>query len=138
MIRLLSTKQSLALRGTIPELAIIRSLQFQGEGYDPDIHGVILVLETGDDLCRIPEIGPEGLYDQDGLPSFEFVEAFAEGDRLTFEVVIVIDNSRTVALIIPDDPDLDLSLRTILRHAAGTSQPLPQLDLRERLENHLI
>ena len=62
MIRLLSTEQSLALRGQIPELAIIRSLQFQGEGYDPDIHGVILVLGPGDDLCRIPEIGPEGLY----------------------------------------------------------------------------
>ena len=138
MIRLLSTKQSLALRGTIPELAIIRSLQFQSEGYDPNIHGVILVLEPGDDLCRIPEIGPEGLYDQDGLPSFEFVEAFAEGDRLIYEMVIVIDNSRTVALVIPDDPNLDPSLRTILRHAAGTPQPLPQPDLRERLEEHLI
>ena len=133
MIRLLSTKQSLALRGTIPELAIIRSLQFQSEGYDPDIHGVILVLETGDDLCRIPEIGPEGLYDQDGLPSFEFVEAFAEGDRLIYEVVIVIDNSKTVALIIPDEPGLDPSLRTILKHAAGAPQPLPQPDLREHL-----
>ena len=138
MIRLYSTCQSLALRGTIPELAIIRSLQFQGEGYDPDIHGVILVLETGDDLCRIPEIGPEGLYDSDGLPCFEFVEAFVEHDRLIYEVVIVIDNSKTVALIIPDDPGLDPSLHTILKHVAGAPQPLPQPDLRERLEEHLI
>jgi hypothetical protein len=134
MLRLLSQQQALSLRGTIPELAIIRSLQFQGEGYDPDIHGVILVLESGDDLCRIPEIGAEGLYDQDGLPCFEFVEAFIEDDRLIFEVVIVIDNSRTVALIIPDDPGLDPSLRTILRHAAGTPQPLPQ----PVREEHLI
>jgi hypothetical protein len=78
------------------------------------------------------------LYDLDGLPCFEFVEAFIEDELLIFEVVIVIDNSRTVALIIPDDPGLDLSLRTILRHAAGTPQPLPQPDLRERLEEHLI
>ena len=128
MIRLLSTKQALSLRGTIPELALIRSLQFQSEGYDPDIHGVILVLETGDDLCRIPEIGPEGLYDSDGLPCFEFVEAFVEHDRLIYEVVIVIDNSKTVALIIRDEPGLDPSLCTILRHAAGKPQPLPQLE----------
>ena len=128
MIKLLSTKQSLALRGKIPELALIRSLQFQGEGYDPDIHGVILVLDPEDDLCRIPEIGPEGLLDEEGLPCFEFVEAFVENDQLIFEVVIVIDNSRTVALIIPDDPGLDPLLRTILRHAAGPPQPLPQLE----------
>ena len=125
MIRLLSIEQSLALRGTIPELAILRSIQFQGEGYSPEEHGHIIALESGDDLCRIPEIGPEGLYDSDGLPCFEFVESFIEGDRLIFEVVIVIDNSRTVALIIPDEPDMDPSLRTILRHAAGTPQPLP-------------
>jgi hypothetical protein len=133
MIRLTSILQALALRGTIPELAIIRAIQFMGEGYNPEEHGHIIVMEAGDDLNRIPEIGPEGLYDLDGLPCFEFVEAFIEDDRLIFEVVIVIDNSKTVALIIPDDPDLDPSLRTILRHAAGTPQPLPQHDLEEHL-----
>jgi hypothetical protein len=138
MLRLLSQQQALSLRGTIPELALIRSLQFQGEGYDPDIHGVILVLEPGDDLCRIPEIGPEGLYDEDGLPNFEFVECFIEGNQLIYEVLIIIDDSKIVALVIIDDPDLDSSLRTILRHAAGAPQPLPQPDLRERLEEHLI
>ena len=128
MIRLTSQQQALALRGKIPELAITRSLQFQGEGYDPDIHGVILVLGPGDDPAEIPEIGPEGLYDSEGLPSFEFVESFVENDQLIFEVVIVINNSKTVALVIPDDPGLDPSLRTILRHAAGKPQPLPQLE----------
>jgi hypothetical protein len=130
MIRLYSTSQSLALRGHIPELAILRSQQFQGAGYSPEEHGHIIVMEAGDDLNRIPEVGPEGLYDADGLPHFEFVEVFTEQDgSLVFEVVIVIDNSRTVALIIPDDPGFDPSLRTILRHAAGTPQPLPQHDL---------
>ncbi len=129
MIRLLSTDQALALRGIIPELAIIRSLQFQGEGYSPEEHGHIIVLEAGDDPAGIHEIGPEGLYDEDGLPSFEFVEAFVENDQVVYEVVIVIDNSKTVALIIVDEPGLDPSLRTILRHASGPPQPLP---LRER------
>jgi hypothetical protein len=57
MLRLLSQQQAFSLRGTIPELAPIRSLQFQGEGYDPDIHGVILVLNPGDDPAEIPGIG---------------------------------------------------------------------------------
>ncbi len=128
MIRLLSTDQALALRGTIPELAILRSLQFQGEGYDPDIHGVILVLEPGDDPASIPEIGPEGLLDEDGLPSFEFVECFVENNRFIYEIVIAISDDKAVAVICPDYPDLDPSLRTILRHAAGTPQPLPTLE----------
>jgi hypothetical protein len=129
MLRLLSRQQALSLRGTMPELALIRSQQFQGAGYSPEEHGHIIVMEAGDDIAEIPEVGPEGLYDADGLPHFEFVEAFIEDDRLIYEVVIVIDNSRTVALIIPDEPGLDSSLRTILRHAAGTPQPLPQPDL---------
>ena len=129
MIRLTSIQQALSLKGTIPELAILRSQQFQGEGYDPDIHGVILVLDPEDDLCRIPEIGPEGLYDEDGLPNFEFAECFVEeSGTLVFEVLIVISDSKVVALIIRDDPDLDPSLRTILRHASGPPQPLPQLE----------
>jgi len=43
------TTTSPLLKGAIPELALIRSLQFQGEGYDPDIDGVILVLDPGND-----------------------------------------------------------------------------------------
>ncbi len=114
MIRLLSTDQALALRGTIPELAILRSIQFQGEGYSPEEHGHIIVLEAGDYPAAIPEIGPEGLYDSDGLPCFEFVEAFIEDDRLIFEVVIVIDNEKTIAVIIPDEPPTTIfSLSTI-------------------------
>ncbi len=136
MIRLYSTSQSLARRGHIPELAILRSQQFQDAGYSPEEHRHIIVREAGDDLCPIPEIGPEGLYDLEGLPCFELAECFVEGDQLIYEVVIATDSSKTVALVIRDDPDLDPSLHTILRHAAGAPQPLPQPDLRAWLEEH--
>ncbi len=102
MIRLLSTDQALSLKGKIPELAILRSIQFQGEGYDPDIHGVILVLEPGDNPCLIPEIGPEGLLDKAGLPCWEFAECFIEEDgSLAFEVVVVISNDKVVESDLP-------------------------------------
>ena len=63
MIRLKSAKQALGLRGIIPELAIARMVQFEGKDrhYDPDIHGHILVIQEGDDITQIPEIGPYGL-----------------------------------------------------------------------------
>ena len=59
MIRLYSPEQALALRGTIPELTITRSLQFQSDGYDHEEHGHIIVIQEGDELSRVPEIGPE-------------------------------------------------------------------------------
>ena len=63
MLRLYSTEQALALRGTIPELTITRSLQFQSDGYDHEEHGHIIVIQEGDDISRVTEIGPEGLLD---------------------------------------------------------------------------
>ena len=42
MIRITSQQQALSLKGKIHELALIRALQFQGEGYNPDIHRLIL------------------------------------------------------------------------------------------------
>jgi hypothetical protein len=41
MIRLTSIQQALSLRGTIPELAIIRAIQFMGDGYIPEEDGSI-------------------------------------------------------------------------------------------------
>ena len=131
MIRLTSIQQALSLRGTIPELAIIRSLQFMGDGYNPEEHGHIVVVQEGDDitqnkLTHIKEIGDDGLFTDD-VPNFEYVEAFLDGDQVTFELVYQLDDSRTVAVIIPDEPWLDPSLRNILREAAGALLPLPQI-----------
>jgi len=39
MIHIYSIQQALSLRGTVPELAVIRSIQFMGGGYDPEEHG---------------------------------------------------------------------------------------------------
>ncbi len=78
MIKILSTDQGLSLKGKITELAILRSIQFQCEGYSPEEHGHLIVLEAGDDLRRIPEIGPEGLYDSESFPLLEYVEVFCE------------------------------------------------------------
>ena len=130
MIRLTSIGQALSLRGTIPELAIIRSLQFMGDGYSTD-DGWIVVIEEGDDitqnkLTRIKEIGDDGLF-TDNVPNFEYVEAFLDGDQVTFELVYQLDDSRTVAVIVPDEPWLDPSLRNILREAAGALLPLPHI-----------
>jgi hypothetical protein len=123
MIKILSTDQALSLKGTIPELAILRSIQFQGEGYSPEEHGHIIVLEAGDDLCHIHEIGPEGLYDSDDLPYFEFVEVFSEAGEEVYEVVIAIDNEKTIAVIIPDEPWLDAKLRRQLQQATQGMTP---------------
>lgn len=84
MIRLTSIQQVLSLRGTIPELAIIHSLQFMGDGYNPEKHGHIIVVQEGDDITQIKEIGNDGLFDDD-VPNFEYVEAFLDGEQVTFE-----------------------------------------------------
>ena len=135
MIRLTSMQQALSLKGTIPELAVIRSLQFMGDGYNPEEHGHIIIIEEGDDitqnkLTKIKEIGDDGLFTDD-VPNFEYVEAFLDGDQVTFELVYQLDDSRSVAVIVPDEPWLDPSLRNILREAAGS--PLPLAEIKEVL-----
>ena len=123
MIRITSIDQALALRGTIPELAIIRSQQFQGEGYDHERDGYIIVMEREPDLAGVPELGTAGLCDVDGLTVCEYVEAFAEGEELLFEAVFQIDDERTIAIIITDGPWLDQRLRREL-HDAVDGRPL--------------
>jgi hypothetical protein len=128
MIRLKSIQDVLDYKHTIPSLAFIRGVQFLGsQGFDPEVDGWIVVLEAGDDLTQIKEIGEDGLF-VDDIPNFEFVEAFVDGDKVTFELVYQLDDSRTVAVIIPGGPWLDPSLRTILRHASGSPLPLPTLE----------
>lgn len=119
MIRLFSIEQALGLRGIIPELAVSRSLQFMGDGYSPQVHGHIVVLEKGDTISQVTELGPGGLHDEDGLPTYEFIEVFPENGHAVYEMVFQIDDSRTVAVIIPDLPwlaaDLRLTLERTLR-----------------------
>ena len=46
MTHITSIQQALSLRGTIPELAIIRWLQFMGNGYSPEEHRHIVVMQV--------------------------------------------------------------------------------------------
>ena len=127
MLRLRSIQDVLNHKDTIPTLAYIRGVQFLGsEGFDPEIDGWIVVLEPGDDITQIEEIGDDGLFTDD-VPNFEYVEAFVDGDQVTFELVYQLDDSRTVAVIIPDEPWLDADLRKVLMTASPPPTSLPQL-----------
>lgn len=104
MIRLTSTQQALSLRGTIPELAVIRSTQFMSDGGSHEEHGDIIVIQERDDISQITEIGPNGFYVENDLPTYEFVDAFIEGPQIIYEALYQIDNSRAEAVSIPDGP----------------------------------
>lgn len=118
MIRLTSARQALKLRGTIPELAVLRMVQFEGKDgiYDPRRHGFIVVFQEGDDPVRcFPEFGERGLLTQgENWPLFDYVESFEEGNQTIFEAVTHLDDERTIAIIIPLYPNLNRQLRTLL------------------------
>lgn len=78
MIRIFSIDQVLTLRDIIPELAVLRSIQFMGKGDIPEEHGHIIVIQEGDDISQATEIGPNGLHDEYALPTYDFVEAFVD------------------------------------------------------------
>jgi hypothetical protein len=92
MIRIYSIQQALSLQGSIPELAVIRSLQFMGDGYIPEEHGHIVVIQEGDDIFEVTEVCPNGLCDEYDFPSYEFVEAYIEKEHIIYEAVYQIDN----------------------------------------------
>lgn len=129
MIRLTSARQALKLRGSIPELAVLRMVQFEGKDgrYNPKVHGYIMVIQERDDISKIPEIGPDGLFEiiDSERSSFDYVEAFDENGRTIFEMVIHLDNDRTLAIIIPDGSWLDQRLRSVL--ASETNRHFPPL-----------
>ena len=118
MIRLTSARQALNLRGTIPELAVLRMVQFEGEDgrYDPEEHGFIVVFQEGDDPVRsFPEFGEQGLLTaSEDWPLFDYVESFQEDNQTIFEAVTHLDDERTISIIIPLYPNLNPKLRNLL------------------------
>jgi hypothetical protein len=124
MVRITSIEQAIALRGTIPEIAVIRSQQFMGDGYQEDIHGFIVVLQNEPNLSVIHEIGAEGLNDSDGLPAYEYIEVFVEGEELIYEIVYQVDADKTVAVIVVDGPWLDIDFRMQLSQASEGCTPI--------------
>lgn len=129
MIRLKSLQDVMDHKDTITPLGYLRGLQFCGsQGYQADIDGWIVILEAGDDITQIKEIGINGYGDL--LDSCEFVESFVDADRIVFEVVFQLDDSRTVAVIIPDEPWLDSEFRKVLISASTPPMPLPTIERR--------
>ena len=124
MIRITSIAQALALRGTLPEVAVIRSQQFMGDGYLEEIHGLIVVLKNEPNLSAIREIGTDGLNDSDGLTAYEYIELFVEGEELIYEIVFQIDADKTIAVIIVDGPQLDIDFRMQLSQASEGCTPI--------------
>jgi hypothetical protein len=99
-----------------------------GNGYNPEEHGFIIVMQEGDDITQIKEIGPDGLFDED-VPAFEFVEAFVDGGSVVFEILFALDSDRTIALI-AEQSCLDDDLRDALLEYSAPPQPMPTLDRR--------
>jgi|GEM_PF-5932357 len=117
MIRLKSASQALSLKGQIPELAIKRMVQFQGDNrYDPSRDGYIVVIQPGDDLEAIPEAGDRGLltYVDDDLPPFEYIFHVIEAGQRIYEAVMLLDDERTIAFIIPDEVVANDRLKRLL------------------------
>jgi hypothetical protein len=127
MIRLKSIQDVLDYKETIPTLAYIRGLQFCGSlGYQAEIDGWIVILEQEEKITQIREIGVNEYADI--LDHCEFVESFGDADRVVFEVVFQLDDSRTVAVIVPDEPRLDPDLRKVLFSASPPPMPMPHLE----------
>ena len=59
--------------------------------------------------------------------TFEFVETFVDGDSVVFEIVVAIDNERTVA-IFAEQNCLDADLRATLQKHSGPPQPMPMIE----------
>ena len=127
MLKLTSAKQALSLKGKIPNLAIVRMAQFEGMTngfYDPDVDGFIVVLQKGDDIQTVPvaENGLLEVLDED-WPGYEYIHYVEDGERV-YELVVQIDDSKTIAVIIEDSPWLDERVRKALKGAA-TAAPMP-------------
>lgn len=130
MIRLKSVSQALSLKGQIPDIAVERMVQFadkealfypdglhgSGKIYDPEIHGYLIIIEDGDDVEAISEAGERGLltFLGDGLPPFEYVSCSIEGGQKVYEAVMLLDNERTIAFIVPESVPIDGRLRQVL------------------------
>jgi hypothetical protein len=104
-----------------------------GEPYDPDIHGEMIVVETGDTLESLEE--DTGLpiahnpYDESHFPEdpdfitvAEHVEEHVGAYEMTF---ILTDDGAGVILFIPRQPGIDVQLRDLCaRFAVPAATPV--------------
>lgn len=117
MIKLTSAEQARALRGKIPELAVLRMEQFEGSDgkYCPDVHGYLVVAEPQDRPSDFKMVGEEGLVGKaDGWPLFDFLQKVEDGGTVTWEAVVQCSDEFTVALIVPVHAGMDEQLLALL------------------------
>ena len=125
-IRIFSIQEAMGLKDKIPRLVLIRSLEFQGIGYNKERDGYLILLEAGDDLTQLKEIGEDGLFSDD-VPNFEFVETFVDADGAFMEIVFALDSERSVGIFACKD-SLDPDLFALLQKHSSPPQPMPTLE----------
>jgi hypothetical protein len=123
-IRIFSIEEAMRLKDKIPRLVQIRSRQFQGPGYNYESHGYLIVLEAGDDITQIKEIGEDGLFIDD-VPTFDTIETYLDVDGAVMEVIVAVDNERTLA-IIAEANCLNADLAASLLKHSTSPQPMPK------------
>lgn len=120
MIRLTSTAQARELKGQIPNLVIQRMEQFEGTdgSYDPEKHGHLIVIGDSEDITTLPEISDTGLLAilDPECPGYEYLESFQEDGKTVWEMVVTIDDERTIAVFFTESPALDRRLAEFLDH----------------------
>ncbi len=116
MIRFKSTSQALSLKGKIPDIAIVRMTQLEGTDklYDPDAHGYLIIIEEGDDIEAIPEAGEGGLLTFLDDEDPEYVSHSIEDGQRIYELVMAINNEKTIAIIVSKSVPIDDRVRQLL------------------------
>lgn len=91
----------------LPEIVLLRAEQFFSDGYTEQ-DGCLVVVEESDQLTDFGVVAESGLLEIfEPEPAYEYLE-YSLG---CWEVVVQIDDTRTVAVFVPDAPWLDSRLR---------------------------
>lgn len=119
MIRITSAQQARSLKERIPPIVVTRMEQFEGSDhlYAPEIYGYLIWMEAGDKCTDVTDVSPTGLHElmDEECPGFEHVESHPHKDRIIYEIVVLIDNTKTIAIFIEDGDWIEEHIRTVLR-----------------------
>ena len=127
MIRLTSAAQARALAPVLPAVAVERMVAFEGTDgkYNPEDHGLIVVLEKGDDLESVLPGVVQDMMDDDYVSPFEYVYFTLESGQRVFEATIPLAGDAMLVLIVPDAPWVESQLLAILNAMATQEGSIP-------------
>lgn len=92
-----------------------------GATFDPEEHGPIAVLEAGDDVRNLSEIGLNP--DDRGLVGA--LKEVVTRHPVAYEAIVLYSNDYGVAFLCPDEPWLDPELRAVLEAEMAEAHPTP-------------